>query len=781
MKYLYFLLMTYCLTFSAAQAQVQTPTFDQFYKPGMKVTPGAFPVYQDGNKYFLEISATTLNSDILIIGDVARGYANNISQSSGVVRFSLGSANQINVTRAVYKEASSSEFNGGIEELVQKSNLIPVSFVIPVAALGKSAGSYLIDMTKQLMDGGDFFSFKEVSSLSNPDQSRSGVQKVSAAADAVVFSVLRTQTIPGQSINGSKAIDRAAAYVLNLVIQRLPSSPMDVREADARIGFRNVNYNDFGKSPYGVRNVKAMTKWNLGVKSADWKKYRSGAVVDPIKPISVYIDPTTPTLFIPYIKKAIEQWNGAFRSAGFSNALVLGTDYEDNWLSYGKILISWGNAIRGMVTNTVTDPRTGEILAGKLNIDVNVSDDLLPSYFAKCGFKDSRIWKDLYHPGVRGEIMEWKVAQGLGELLGMIPNLHGSAAYSTTQLRSGTWLKAHGFTSSVTDDTQFNFVVQPEDQVAVKDLMPRVAAYDQMAIGWAYRVFADRPEEKKALAALKITNAEWLFLDENSADPFTRKGDLSDNQLEASALGMKNIQRFYPQVAQLTAKLKGGDEEWKNFKLISKAFQMSYQLYTDNVLSYIGGKSVRPVLRNYNENALVYTPKEDQKKAMALLNTWFFEGTPDWMQNKKMNLLNEESETMKMSRSTQDALRKLISTEVLNNLIQAEYALGKEAYTVNDLFGDIDHYIFKDFNTTEMVSDSRMLMQMNFIYDLAAAVKKNNIVSGLNDTNQVLNLYFIKTMEHLADLATKHQDTSARERYQMIRQKIERDINQKTS
>ena len=387
--------------------------------------------------------------------------------------------------------------------------------------------------------------------------------------------------------------------------------------------------------------------------------------------------------------------------------------------------------------------------------------------------------KDLYNPEVRGEIMEWKVAQGIGELLGMVPNLRGSAAYSPGQLRSGSWLSEHSFSASVTDDTQFNYVVQPEDKVDTKALMPRVAAYDKMAIGWAYRIFPNRSAEKKALTGLKINNPELLFLEENSSDPYTRKGDLSDDQLAASELGMKNVQRYYPQLEQLTAAMNDGDDEWKSFKLIAKAFQISYQLYTDNALSYIGGKSVRPVIRNYNEQAMVFPSKKDQKKAMALLNAWLFEGAPEWMQSKRMNLLNEESETSKMGRSAQDALRKFLSPEVLNSLIQAEYALGKEAYTVSDLFGDIDHYIFKDFNTTDPVNDYRMQMQMNFLYDLTAAVKKNDISGGLTESSQVLHLYFIRTMKQLAELGSTHQDPVARERYQMIKEKIERDFSQK--
>jgi len=782
MKYILSILFIVTVSCVAMAVPADEPlTFEKFFKPSMKVTPGVFPVYQDGTKFFLEISDNVLNSDILVIGDIARGLANNLAQSSGIIRFSLGTGNLLNVTKQIYKEAASPDFNQGIEGLVQKSNLMPVSYVITVVANGKEKKSYIIDITRQLIESGDLFSFKDFSGLSSSDATRSGVQQVKSTDDAVVFTVLRTQTNPGNSVNGSKAVDKAVAYVLNLVIQQMPATSMKVREADQRIGFGTVSYNDFGKNPYGVRNVKGITKWNLQISATDQKKYDAGKLVSPIKPVKVFIDKTTPSLFIPYIKEAIAQWNVAFQAAGFKDALVLATNENDDWLSFGKILIKWGNAYNGVATNLVTDPRTGEILATKMTISNDVVNDQLPSYFAKCGLKDPRILKDLYCPAVRGEIMRWKVAKALGELLGMTPNLYGSAAYTTDQLRSGSWLKDNSFSSSVTDDTQFNFVVQPEDQVAVADLMPRVSSYDEMAIGWAYRVFGNRNAEKKALTLLDYSNTGLLFLEESKSDPFTRHGDLSSDQLEASILGMKNIMIFYPQIEKISGAMKGNDEDWSNFKLLSTAFQKSYQLYIDNVVNCIGGLSMRPVLKNYNEVPVVYTPKKDQQKAMALLNTWLFSGVPSWMQNKKMNLLNNESEDVKMQRCTQVVLKKLISPATLDNLISAEDALGKDAYTASDLFEDLDHYVFKDFNATAPLDEYTRGMQANFIFDLADVAAKNNIATGLTDTNEVIHLYLIRTMGQIKQLAQQHQDPNTRALYQMINQKMERELNKKRS
>ena len=151
------------------------------------------------------------------------------------------------------------------------------------------------------------------------------------------------------------------------------------------------------------------------------------------------------------------------------------------------------------------------------------------------------------------------------------------------------------------------------------------------------------------------------------------------------------------------------------------------------------------------------------------------------MQSKRLNLLNSESESVKMGNSTQDALRKFISSDVLNSLIKAEYALGKEAYTVSDLFTAIDHYVFNDFSTTVSADPYQMLMQLNFVNDLTATVAKNNITGGLTDANEVLHLYFLRIVAHLEELSEKHEDATLRERYRLMREKIGRDMNQKPS
>ena len=43
---------------------------------------------------------------------------------------------------------------------------------------------------------------------------------------------------------------------------------------------------------------------------------------EPVKPIVYYIDAATPTKWVPWLIKGVEDWNVAFEAAGFKNAII---------------------------------------------------------------------------------------------------------------------------------------------------------------------------------------------------------------------------------------------------------------------------------------------------------------------------------------------------------------------------------------------------------------------------------------------------------------------------
>lgn len=70
-------------------------------------------------------------------------------------------------------------------------------------------------------------------------------------------------------------------------------------------------------------------------------------------------------------------------------------------------------------------------------------------------------------------------------------NFRGSSVFSTASLRDKEFLRNNGHGASIMDYMRFNYAVQPEDDVSIGDLIPRVGEYECFAIEWGYRYFPE--------------------------------------------------------------------------------------------------------------------------------------------------------------------------------------------------------------------------------------------------------------------------------------------------
>ena len=62
---------------------------------------------------------------------------------------------------------------------------------------------------------------------------------------------------------------------------------------------------------------------------------QKGELVEPIKPIVIYIDPATPKQWRPYLIAGVNDWQKAFEQAGFKNAII-GKEWPENDSSYAN-------------------------------------------------------------------------------------------------------------------------------------------------------------------------------------------------------------------------------------------------------------------------------------------------------------------------------------------------------------------------------------------------------------------------------------------------------------
>src|SRR5699024_15100 len=108
----------------------------------------------------------------------------------------------------------------------------------------------------------------------------------------------------------------SSSVLMSYSMVLLPVKPMQPRLHDDRVGFFSLTQRDFCVDEHRAPERRYSARWRLE------KKDPAAAVSEPVKPIVYYIDPATPSKWVPFVKAGIEAWQGAFEAAGFSHAIV---------------------------------------------------------------------------------------------------------------------------------------------------------------------------------------------------------------------------------------------------------------------------------------------------------------------------------------------------------------------------------------------------------------------------------------------------------------------------
>jgi len=748
-------------------------SFDKFIKDKKQIAAGTFPVYQFDEKYYLQIGPNQLNKDILVAGDVRFG-SSAVSKSSGILRFIKGIGENLYVTRNNYSEQAVN--NAPMSNLLSGSTLAPISFTFKVEALGKDTGSFIIDITKQLVEGGELFSFKNYNLIANPDPSRSGVEHVEAVKNGVLFNVIRTQNNSGRDYNG-KTLDLPSTMQLGLLLQQLSEAPMPIKISDKRIGFDTRQFTDFGPAGYAAKKVTVIKKWNLMVKPADVARYKAGNLVEPQQPILVYLHSSVPQFFLNAVKDGVLAWNKCFESAGFKNAVkvILPENGKQVAMEEGSVLIAWGGVTPKPVVDLVEDPRTAEIKTAKVTLCDLMIDDVLQKYFIQCGAYDPRIQKDALSPAVRQDILKFKVSQAMAEVLGMLPNYAGSAAYTVQQVSDPKWVAKHGFTSSVTDIVEFNYLMTPVSKTFNSKLfLPQIGAYDHLAINWAYRQFQNTVNSASFLKDGKIDPALY-YSAEDKNNPYAQAKDLSSQNIEAAQIGIDKLKAFYPKLEGITAKMD--DDTWDTYMLLAANFIMSYDHYATSVLPNIGGKQRFVVMKSYNQTPAVYVPKARQLATFEFLYRNVLKEVPAWTRNDRAQSMDGSNAETLVSKTSTKIINYLSAADLIRSLLEAENSGEKDVFGTKDLFSQIDRYIFLDFNPKTTLNTYQRSIQYNYIKNLLALISKNKIDAGLSDISIVLNAYKTALSKHINQVANTHQDTLTKEHFQLMKMLMNNEPN----
>ena len=516
------------------------------------------------------------------------------------------------------------------------------------------------------------------------------------------FSAKASSKLPAARIAGNVTLRMNTSFVL------LPREPMRARTFDPRVGYFTEEFAEFNDKQQDVKRRKVITRWRLVPK--DIEAYKRGELVEPVKPIVFYIDPATPKQWRKYLILGVDDWNKAFETAGFKNAIEAREWPNDSTMSLEDARYSVIRYLASDIPNAygphVSDPRSGEIIESHVGWYHNVMSLLHDWYQTQAGMVDARARKPKFDDELMGQLIRFVSSHEIGHTIGLRHNKGASWATPVDSLRNKAWVEKYGHTASIMDYARFNYVAQPEDNIGEAGIFPRINDYDKWAINWGYRYFPDAQSEKEERLKLnKLTIAQlaksqryWFGGEGNDNDPRAQSEDLGNDAMKASDYGIMNLKREISKLPEWN--YEEGDMD-VNLQTAYKGLRAQFARYCDHVRSYIGG-----MYHNYKsaeEQGPVYTPvdRTTQRRALAWLNRNLFK-EPVWLIGPAyVRRLSRVPENLILNTGC-DIIDDLTSAMTINLISKHSYLPGsyKPMEYVNDLVG----YLFSSTASGEKVN-----------------------------------------------------------------------------
>lgn len=721
-------------------------SYAQVITPKAKSSFGFLTVHKVDNNYFFEIPDSMLNRDILIVNRISKaptsrqksrvGYPGDILGSK-VIRFENKDNKRILVREYSYRERS--ENKDGMFQSVRNSNTQPIvaNFGIETIKKDSLTRNYVINVSVFLQKENPLFSFdadsKEYIGLLNMVGEGTYIDTLKAFPKNIEISTTVTyQSKKGMSNvgfleTGSPRIP--LTYELNSSMVLLPEVPMKARLFDPRVGYFTVGYTDFDSNPQGIEYKKLITRWRLEPKNE--AAYLRGELVEPKKPITIYIDPATPKKWVPYLIQGVNDWQVAFEKAGFKNAIyALEAPTDDpSWSledARHSAIVYKPSDIPNASGPHINDPRTGEILETHINWYHNVMSLLRDWYMIQAGTIDEAARKMQLDDELMGQLIRFVSSHEVGHTLGLRHNFGSSHTVPVEKLRDKAWVEANGHTPSIMDYARFNYVAQPEDGITRAGIFPRIGIYDKWSIEWGYRWLPQfqTPEDEVAFSNQSIieklkTDVRYTFGTESDPnDPRNQSEDLGDDSMLASLYGIKNLKRIVPQILTWSYE---PNKSYAGAGEIYSGVVSQFNRYLGHVTKNVAGIYSNSItVEQTDEIAREFVPANIQKRAIAFLNEQLFT-TPEWLIDRQ---LMEKAKILPVNvicSLQSGVLARLINKNTLDKMSENEILNGKKAYTSAQMFNDLKKVIWSNLGQSDIYKRN---MQKAYVENLINLLDK---------------------------------------------------------
>ncbi|HEX8209124.1 MAG TPA: zinc-dependent metalloprotease [Longimicrobium sp.] len=695
---------------------------------------GMFAVHQVGDKLFFEIPRRELNKDMLLVGRYARAAPINPNNPAG--GFGDFGGDQFaeltlrwerNRNRVILRSPTfniTADTALPVARAVETSNYPAIVAVLNVEAFGPDS-SAVVDVTRLFTTA-----TPEIAAIRGTvDPARSYIERALAFPDNVEIEATQTGVPtpprgPGAPPAPTGGAPTPAVSVLaHWSIVRLPDIPMVPRRFDERVGFFSIRQIDFGTTEHRSAQRRYITRYRL-----ECSERRVGDLCYPKKPIVYYVDPATPEQWKPFVRAGIIEWQQAFEAAGFKDGIVPGEvpANDPDWSpeDIRHTVIRWlPSTTENAVGPHVHDPRTGEILNGSVRMFHNILNLQRSWYFTQAAAIDPRARSLPMPDSLMGKLLQFVVAHEIGHTIGLQHDQIGSSTYPADSVRSPSWVRRMGHSPSIMDYSRFNYVAQPEDNIPLEHIIPRVGPYDRYAIMWGYKpIPGARTSEQE-----RPTLEQWSRMQDtipwyrfSAGNEFGGYGTLNEavgdaDPIKSTGLGFRNIQRVVGYIP--AAATRPGEDNTDLRELYDRTVQQ-WSTEAGHVATMVGGGTVQ--YKSGSQPGAVYAPMPAarQQAAVRFLNENVFR-TPQYLIRPDIASRIEAGGMITRINAAQTrVLNSLLDDGRMNRLLEQE-ALGRErqyVYPLSSMLDDVRRGIWQEIYSARPVMDPyRRELQMDLL------------------------------------------------------------------
>ena len=720
---------------------------------GAESDEGLFTVHHKDEDYLFEIPDSLLGRDLLLISRIAGkmdGMGGFTPAGTAVNRQMLRFERRGDriMLRKHYGTAVADD-TLAIAASVEANYFAPILESWEIQARGPDSASSVIDVTDFF--GGDTPSISGLSSLQRRDYQ---VRRLDA--DRSFISRMRSYPL---NINvrhtltwdaGSPpndALTNTVSLEMNQSLVLLPAEPMRPRYSDPRVGYFTVSRINYGLDEQKAATETFIRRWRM--EPSDPEAYARGEMVDPVKPITYYVDPATPERYVDAVKRGIENWRAAFETAGFSNAIIAleapskeeDPDWDPEDVRYS--VARWSaSEVRNAVGPSTSDPRTGEIIES----DIVWFHNHMRSY---------RNWMMVQtgaaNPGARQlpltdelmeEAMEQVITHEVGHAIGLPHNMVASSAYPVDSLRSQTFASKMGVAPTIMDYARQNYIAQPEDGLEPKDFLRRIGVYDHHSVNWGYRVIpgAETPEDEiPTLNQWIVDRAHdrmYKFLPGGLGvtDPRSQTEDMGDDLVRANTYGMDNLRRIVPNLVAWTTK---PGEDYGDLAEIYGEAVSQWSRYVRHIVTLVGGVHVD--LKTADQDGPVFDglPRAEQKRAMEWLAREAFTA-PTWLNDPAIleRIGPSGASVANISRLQASVLNQLLSTTRMSALAELEVTQPDDAYPLAEFLDDVRAAVWPDLARVSEIGPYRRALQRTYLERMESLMTEEPPSFGFGPVSQ---------------------------------------------